>query len=92
MSIMDFPEAIADVLGVSDGTGGLLISVVLLMTIALALTAAELEILPMIIVLLAAAGLFTAFGWLDPWFMVLATLTICGLFGVRFAKGVGASG
>lgn len=90
MGVSDLPEAVGDVLGVSTDTGGLLLSCVVLMGVALALTVTkrQMDLLPMLVLLLAFAGLLTAIGWLSQWFLVLTAILIASLFGVRVAKGV----
>lgn len=85
---MDLPEAVGDVLGVSESTGGLLLSAVILMSAGLALGYAKLDLMPMLIVLLAFAGLLTAVGWLSQWLLVMSAILIVALFGFKVAKGV----
>lgn len=89
MGIGDFPEAIGDVLGVTDETAGLLLSCVILMGVALALTVTkrQFDLLPTLVIIIAFAGLLTAIGWLTSWFLIMVALCIAGLFGVRIARG-----
>lgn len=90
MSIMDLPEAIGDVLGVSTETGGLLLSAVIIMAVMLALATLKSETWVMITGVIIFAGLLTAIGWLSQWFLVMTAIVLVTFLGVKFAKGVTA--
>lgn len=88
MSLMDFPNLIANALGTTELVGGLILSVAVLTMVGLALSMARMDILPTILILFAVGGLLTAIGWLGIWFLILSGLTVASLFGVKVAREV----
>ena len=85
MGLMGIPEILASALDTTTATAALILSMIIIVTVAMILAALDAEILPVIICVIGVAGALTAIGWLNQWFLIIAALTICALFGIRAA-------
>lgn len=75
-TLIDIPTAIGTALGVSAGTGGLILSFALIAMLALVLAAVKLDAMPSAFVLVAFTGMLTAFQWFPLGLFVLGIIVI----------------
>lgn len=91
----DILQGVADALGTTTATAGLLISVAIIVSIGLCMTVSRINFIGTIIVLVAVMGLLTVSGWFPDWLMILICIIAAGFFAtplVKWITGEGASG
>lgn len=86
----DVTEAFAEAIGTTEYIGEFLLATAGLIAIGLALGVARLPTIPLVIVLLAAVGMFTIVGWLDVWVLILSAVLVAVYLASALKTGVDA--
>ncbi len=81
----DVPGQLGTALGIDSGTAGILLAGATVISISLMMAAARQPMIPTAITLLAAIGMVTALGWVQPWLLILAALAFVTLFTKKVA-------
>jgi cell division protein FtsW (lipid II flippase) len=77
----DAESGLADTLGVQDSVAGLIIASAVLLSVALVLAVARMNLNGTMIVLLVVLLAMVAIGWLPYWTVILVVFMVVGLFG-----------
>lgn len=83
--IGDVPGQVGSALGINTTTAGIFLAGVAVISVALAMAAAQQPLIPTSITLLATIGMLTALGWVQPWLLILAALAFVTLFTKKIA-------
>lgn len=83
--IGDVPGQVGSALGINTTTAGILLAGAAVISVALAMAAAQQPLIPTSITLLATIGMLTALGWVQPWLLILAALAFVTLFTKKIA-------
>lgn len=85
MGLMGIPEVLAGALDTTTMVAGLILSMLILTTVAMILAALEAPFIPIAIITFGLAAVLTAIGWLDQWFIIISVLIIVAVAGIKLA-------
>lgn len=83
----DITDRFSESLGLSEYTALMLLSFMGIATLGLALGVLGLDIMTNLLILIIAAGLFIAVGWLDKWIGVLIAVVVAVYFASAVKSG-----
>lgn len=78
--IDDFPETVANALGISADAGKMLVGVMILVSVGLCLALADANVIVDGVVLIALIALLVLIGWFYEWLLVVAVILIIAMF------------
>lgn len=85
MGLMGIPEVLAGALDTTTMVAALILSMLILTTVAMILAALDAGFIPIAIIVFGLSAVLTAMGWLNQWFIIIAVLLVCAGAGIRFA-------
>lgn len=88
------PEVFGDLLGLSIESGGVFVSVlvVLVFTFSISLLTDGFNILPIVITSIGLFTMFTFFGWFPIWILIIIALLTAILYSKEIVKVIGGRG
>lgn len=79
-SLDDFPETVANALGISEAAGKMLVGVMIMVSVGLCLALADANVIVDAIVLIAVLGLLVLIGWFYEWLLLVIVILIIAMF------------